>query len=121
MSKRTYPISNTDDMIDSRNVIDRIEALQASTDLDEDETEELAALQALAAECSHPDWKDGVALISEGYFVTYAHDLAEDIGGEIFRGNGWPVCHIDWDAAADSLRQDYTRVDFAGQTYWMRS
>ena len=120
MTKKTDPISNTDNMIDSRDVIARIKALQEDTDLDEDETEELQALRALVDECNHPDWKDGVTLISEGYFVTYAQELAEDLGMSRHSAD-WPFCHIDWDAAADSLRQDYSRVDFAGQTYWMRS
>ena len=120
MTKKTDPISNTDNMIDSRDVIARIKALQEDTDLDEDETEELAALQALAENVNHPDWKDGVALIRDEYFVTYAQELAEDLGMSRHSAD-WPFCHIDWDAAADSLRQDYSRIDFAGETYWMRS
>lgn len=123
MSKKTDPISNTDDMIDSRDVIARIKALQEDTDfLDEDETEELAALLALTDSANRNEmiWRDGVALIRDEYFVTYAQELAEDLGA-IDRTAAWPACHIDWDAAADSLKIDYTQADFAGQTYWMRS
>ena len=123
MTNKTDPISNTDDMIDSRDVIARIKALQKDADfLDEDETEELAALLALTDSANRNEmiWRDGVALIRDEYFVTYAQELAEDLGA-IDRTAAWPACHIDWDAAADSLKIDYTQADFAGQTYWMRS
>ena len=33
----------------------------------------------------------------------------------------WPANHIDWEAAADALLIDYTEVDFAGETYYIRS
>lgn len=32
----------------------------------------------------------------------------------------WPLRHIDWDAAAEELKQDYTSVEFDGVTYWIR-
>lgn len=119
-------ISNTDNIIDSRDVIERIAELQAERDADpemfsDEDAEELAALQALdEAGSGWPNWKDGLTLILDSYFEDYARDLAADIGGDIFRDESWPACHIDWSAAADSLRTDYGSIDFDGETYWLR-
>jgi len=33
----------------------------------------------------------------------------------------WPFSYIDWEAAADALRQDYLMVDFDGVNYWIRA
>ena len=137
-------ISSSDKVIDSRDVIARIEELQAErealaeavteaeaddllaanaalTEWDEDNADELAALVALADEASGyaADWHHGEALISDDYFEEYAQQLAEDCG-MVKADAGWPNHHIDWEAAADELKQDYTAVDFNGSTYWIR-
>lgn len=137
-------IDNNQDVIDSRDVIARIEELQgerellldslqdaesdeyapARRELDDWETEygqELADLEALAKEAEGyaADWHYGEALIRDSYFTEYAQQFAEDIGA-INRDAGWPNSCIDWDEAAAELQQDYTAVDFAGVTYWVR-
>jgi hypothetical protein len=101
----------------------RVDEARAALDtLKGDTDEELAALRALAkegeAECS--DWGDGATLVREGYFVEYAQNLADDIGA-IDRNASWPLNHIDWDAAADELRGDYTELTFGGATYLARA
>ena len=75
-------ISNNDDVIDSRDVIERIEELQAESDLDEADRDELEALVNLAEEASGyaPDWEYGEALIRGTYFTQYAEQLADDRG-----------------------------------------
>lgn len=117
------PISNDADIIDSRDVIDRLAYLDAldHKDLDDDEVRELAALEALAVQGQDyaVDWEHGEALIRDSYFVDYAKELAEDVGA-ISDELRWPATHIDWDAAAQDLQQDYTAVDFDGVTYWVR-
>ena len=160
-------ISNTEDVIDSRDVIVRIEELEserqdlveavegaqetltdaqndtsalsddpeeisgleealqtAKDDLkewDDDNGEELATLKALADEAgSSPDWTYGETLIRDSYFEEYAEQLADDIGA-IDRNANWPVNCIDWEQAADALKQDYFSVDFDGVDYWVRS
>ncbi len=123
----TREISNYDDVIDSRDVIARIEeleALQADPEgdgLDDDEAHELEALRALAEEASGyaEDWTYGETLIRDSYFVTYAQELAEDIGA-IDRDAKWPNTCIDWDQAARELQVDYTSVSFDGVDYWVR-
>lgn len=124
---RNREISNTDDLIDSRDVIARIEELREQMDdddspeLDADEQEEYNALVALQeqAEGYAADWRHGETLIRDSYFTEYAQELAEDIGA-VKDDTGWPGRHIDWDAAADELKQDYTAVEFDGVTYWVR-
>lgn len=137
-------VDKYEDVIDSRDVIERIEELeheaiaryeeQTGTDgedlpndfyaaeyLDLDEAKEYEALHKLAeeAESYAADWRHGEALIRDSYFEDYARELAEDIGA-ISHDYSWPASHIDWSAAANALRQDYTSVDFDGVTYWIR-
>lgn len=134
-------ISNLDDIINSRDVIARIEELEedrtdagdpegmeSSADVaaalsawDADNGAELAALKALAEEAEGyaADWRYGETLIRDSYFETYAQELADDIGA-IPDDVAWPLTCIDWEAAARELQQDYTSVDFDGVTYWIR-
>ena len=119
MSKNT-PILNTEDVIDSRDVIGRIEFLEGCEVLDDEEAAELEALRSLQDECQHvADWKYGETLVRDSYFEDYARELAEDIGA--YDPNaGWPLGCIDWEKAAEQLLIDYTSVEFDGETYWIR-
>jgi hypothetical protein len=96
-------------------------ARRALTDWDEDNGDELQSLTALRKEVQEvsADWHYGATLIHESHFTAYAEQLAEDIGA-IDRNTKWPNNHIDWDAAAEELMQDYTEVDFDGETYYVR-
>lgn len=124
-----------DEIMDSRDLIavaDEIRAaleeedetdradLIASLDVaDEDEAREiLEAIDALDGCCS--DWQYGETLIREDYFQEYAQQLAEDIGA-INSEAAWPLSHIDWEAAAEHLKMDYTAVDYRGTTYYARA
>lgn len=114
------------DIIDSRDIIARIDELEAREDdedwpLDDDEGEELALLREFAAETEPycPDWRHGATLISDSYFVRYAQEFADDIGA-VDAQAGWPNSHINWEAAADDLKQDYTEVSINGYDYWVR-
>lgn len=123
-------ITKFDDIIDSRAVIERIEELEAEEEaaqeegaepMDSDAKTELAALRAFAADAEPycPDWRHGATLIHREHFEDYAQELAEDIGA-IDRDAKWPLRHIDWTAAAEELKGDYTSVDFDGQEYLVR-
>lgn len=161
-------VRNSDDVIDSRDVIERISDLESEIEAEEEriqgeiddlqielddlvegdddfdaeserleneiqeleneketcleeERAELEALQALAEEAAQyaDDWEHGVALIREDYFKGYAQQFADDIGA-IDRNATWPLNCIDWDQAADELKQDYTEVDFDGVAYFVR-
>lgn len=127
------------DVIDSRDVIERIEELQGERETacdepghgydcarrqewDEDEDgQELKKLLALQDEASSsPDWQHGEALIADGYFEEYAQELAEDIGA-IQKGATWPNDCIDWEEAASRLKQDYYSVTYGETEYWIRA
>ena len=131
MSKRS--VDNGQDILDSRDVIARIDELESeisdNADLPEDEQAdmeeekaELKALQALAEKGEgSADWPHGETLIRDSYFTDYAQDLASDLYGEEIDDAHWPFDCIDWEQAASALQQDYTSVDFDGVTYWIRS
>lgn len=59
-------------------------------------------------------------LINDNKWVEYAQQLAEDIGG-VTRGAEWPFNCVDWEAAAEQLKQDYTSVSVDGNTFWVRN
>jgi hypothetical protein len=120
-------VSNADDIIDSRDVISRMEELhEIATDDNADPSErthannELAVLQALQdeAEGYSEDWRHGATLVRDSYFTRYAQELCEDCG-DIPRDLPSYI-EIDWDATARNIQQDYTSVDFDGVTYWVR-
>lgn len=143
-------VNNAADLIDSRDIIERIEELQderqpladaleeaeagddeaatatAQAALQEwdttEEGQELRALLALQDEAEGycADWRHGETLIRDSYFPDYARDLAEDLHGNKVRNAEWPFSHIDWEAAAEALQVDYTAVEFDGVTYWVR-
>lgn len=143
--KATDEITNSEDIIDSRHVIARIETLtnelteahtEAGTSMTfeefcedqrdgengtfQDVAEELYLLQKLAdeADCSR-DWEYGDALIRDSYFEEYAQQLAEDIGA-IQPDATWPNNCIDWAEATRLLKQDYMQVSFGDVDYWIR-
>lgn len=148
-------ITNREDMIDSREIIDRIDYLQderstlesaveeAQEGMDEvgpttealkdaqealkewdesDEGQELKALKALQNEADgySEDWRHGSTLIRDTYFTEYAEQLASEVTEYNPNKVSWPFTCIDWEKAADELKQDYTSVDFDGVDYWTR-
>lgn len=120
-------ITNSQDLIDIRDVIDRLEYLESETDRDECDTEELSQLKALIEECrgNGGDHEyDGswfpVTLIRDSYFdESFAEEEAESCG-LIVKDAYWPNNCIDWTTAYEQLQQDYTTVEFDGVTYWVR-
>jgi len=91
-------------------------------DEDEDQGGALKALRDLEGEAEgYSDWRHGATLIRDSYFEDYARQTAEDIHGRGVADASWPFDCIDWEKAADALKQDYTCVDFDGVEYWVRS
>jgi hypothetical protein len=131
-------ISNTDDVIDSRDVIAWIEELKdmlpesahdvmpgTATEIAEIKAE-LATLEKLAEEASgSPDWTYGETLIRETYFTDYIEQLIDDcyeMPKELNSGE-WPWRHVtvDYEAAAEEAKADYIDCDFGGVTYLIRA
>jgi len=127
----TNDLDLTADIIDTRDIIARIEELeqeQPDDDSARDWTgaQELADLTALMSELEgmggdeqwRGDWYP-VTLIRDSHFQDYAQQLAEDIGA-VDTNATWPNNCIDWEHAARELRYDYSSVDIDGVTYWTR-
>ena len=119
--------SKHDDVINSHEVIERIEELRE--ELDETPTPaskdelyaELRALEKLDSDGRNAseDWEYGETLVNDDYFVTYAQEFAEEIGA-VGSSASWPEYCIDWNWAARELQMDYTPIEFDGQTFWVR-
>lgn len=144
-------ISNTESVLDSRDIISALEDLMNDAieeyaawlddekefsaedgefiDINDDWLEnefgyydEIKVLQALCEDGeAFVDWEHGETLIHDSYFAQYAEDLAYDLGMVTGEMMDWPLRHIDWQAAAEELQQDYSTIDFDGQQYWIRS
>lgn len=127
-------------IIDSRDIIERIEELEdiknsMQQDVDDDRTsgselalwlqgeeaEELNALIAFATEASQysSDWEYGETLIHEDYFTEYCMEMLKDCG-ELPTNISWYIV-IDEEATAENLKSDYVKLEFDGQTYYMRA
>lgn len=132
-------ISKYDDVIDSRDVIERIEELEteqaelveqllngeiSESDMkafDDEEGKELDMLRALAEEAEqyNSDWKYGVQLIRSSYAEDYCQEELEDCG-YIPKDIPWWIA-IDWEKTTENWLQDYTEVEFDDVTYYIRS
>lgn len=114
-------ISNMDDVIDSRDIIERIEELTSQCEddyLDYDEYTELCALSDLAEECKgYADWQYGETLIRYDYFEDYQDELIEDCYALPEDLPSWMTITYDYNA----LKMDYSIVDFNGVDYYIRS
>jgi hypothetical protein len=136
-----------DDVIDSRDVIKRLEIYREAVAFmgfdddaldtmtmekmpespeitDEDDLgtiEEFIALRDFEKEASNyaEDWSFGTSMIADHYMRDYAEEQAESIGA-IDPNATWPLNFIDWDRATDAFKQDYTEVEFKGTSYWIR-
>lgn len=130
----------TDPFFDSRDVIERIEELEAeyidTTDSDptesmslddwraglsDDDAAEMVALLEFrdAADCVS-DWQYGETFIRDGEdFVDYVRELLVDCGYIPADMPGW--IEIDWESTAENAQVDYTDFQLAGVTYWARA
>jgi hypothetical protein len=100
---------------------EELETLKEELNPDADDVAELQILQEFAEECSGnaPDWEYGETIIADSHFEEYAQELAEDCG-MVPKDLAWPCTHIDWEAAAEALKQDYACVTLEGNEFWIR-
>lgn len=87
---------------------------QARKDLQEWHEENDATLEQLADLAYEIDRYE--TLIHEDKFTEYVQELLEDMGLKI---PDYVV--VDWEATAKNIQQDYTAVEFGGETYYFRS
>lgn len=119
------------DIMDSRNLQERIDELEKTGVIrlgeipqneepeDREESGELENLLNLKEETESSGWEYGIFFIAENDFEEYAQEFAEGIGA-ISSDAQWPLSHIDWEAAANDLRSDYSEVEYNGTTYLYR-
>lgn len=143
----TRDISNTEDMLDSRDIFARIEELEAEKESmledvpaseygnpenekwvaweESDEFTELKNLSDFMEEFKgyggdeqwRGDWYP-VTIIRDSYFEEYTEELVTDCGYISRDFPSWIV--IDWKETAENVQQDYTSAEFDGVTYWAR-
>ena len=116
---------NHSDTIDTRDLIERIEALEDECDGLEGECQELQTLLSIMDKLKgyggDEQWRGSwypITLIHENYFVDAMRELCEDIG-DIPRELPSYLA-IDWEVTADNLRVDYSSVEIQGHTYCFR-
>jgi antirestriction protein len=130
-----------DDVIDVRDIIERLEELEALlhehlakhddscigdwAEVSPEEHKELSMLVALMEEMAgyggdeqwRGDWYP-LTLIRESHFTDYVQEMLEDCG-EIPKDLPHYI-HIDWQATARDVQVDYTPIDVDGATYFYR-
>jgi hypothetical protein len=118
------------DFLDLRDLAEEYARLEeragdADNPLDEDEQARLNALKDLQGQLFNEDLQEygdnEPTLIPEDGFEDYCRDFAYDVG--YIEGNDDNPLHsfIDWEAWADSLRDDYQEVCFEGEVYLLRA
>ena len=128
-------IDNTQDIIDVRDIIERVEELEAEIEAyaekmedwqaNADNTAEIESLIAILDDLKgnggdeqwRGDWYP-ITLIRESYFTDYTRELCEDCGSVPKDFPHW--IEIDWDATARNVRMDYTSTEIDGVTYLYR-
>jgi hypothetical protein len=114
----------TEEYINSMDIDDRIAGLEGSDLLTYEEHGELQNLKKFKDEAvelfGEMEWVYGLNFIRDDYFSEHARELAEDMGVK-FTTELWPYNHIDWHAASDELKYDYSQMDpLFGAIYWVR-
>ena len=122
MKRPNDEITGGEDILDPRDIAERLKYLTSERDrlessqLDEFLEDEIDALQEVVDECIND------TLVHEDHFREYAEELAVDIGAiDRRQRDHWPYTCIDWEQAADELKQDYSVIDIRGGTYYYRS
>lgn len=83
-----------------------------------EDAEEYLALAAIIEQGEgYGDWACGEPLIAEDYFPEYVQEMVE----ECYNLKVPDFVKIDWAGTAENVRVDYTEIDVAGNSYWMRT
>lgn len=132
---KTFDEMKSDEVIDVRDMIERIEELESSFEDHEsdpegghwsdEDAEELAALKSVMDDIAgyggdeqwRGDWYP-IPLIADWYFTDYVEDMVIDCYG---LPKDMPAfIEIDWEATAKNVRVDYSSVEIGGSTFWYR-
>ena len=135
----TNAIDNTQNYLDVRDIIARVEYLRElrqpgpvdtgnPDDANRSQDDLFAELNTLESLLSELEGNGGdeecngawypQSLIRDSYFTEAMQDLVSDIGDLPREVPAYLV--IDWEATALNLQADYSSVDYEGVTYWYR-
>ena len=104
------------DVIDSRDINERIDYLKSINEGDE----ELAILLGVKADTGSEEYFDqGITFIADSYWSEYAEEefyTAYSIKSDI--SNIW--YYVDWNKWENDLQMDYASIDIDGNEYYYR-
>ncbi len=114
-------MTNFNTILDSRDIIDRIEELENEETIPVEDQDEYNTLKQIEEEFSvYGEWDYGATIIPEDQFVDYITDLIDDCY-DLPTQDGWPYnrLEMDYEAAADDAKVDYCEVHTNEGTYLM--
>ncbi len=83
----------------------------------EDELKEIEEIDDVENELGS-EFKYGVTLVDVDDWEEYVEELLEDIG---YISDDFPSwIEIDWKATAENVKQDYSELEYEGETYFYR-
>lgn len=85
----------------------------------ENELKQIEEIDTVENECS--EFSYGETLIDEDDFEEYCQEFIEDCG---YISKDMPMIisnNIDWTGIADDMKQDYSEIEYQGNTYLYRS
>lgn len=106
------------DSSEDENKEDLVAALDSATDAYNDIKDELKELEIAESEIS--EFSGGNTLISEQHFEDYCREMLEDCG-DIPKGlPDYIKNNIDWSGVASDLKHDYSEITLQGNTFYYR-
>lgn len=122
----TNELDLTADIIDVRDIIERVETLETTVDerggcADDVAYQQLTTvLDELKGNGGDEEWRGDwypLTLIRKSHFTDYAQELVCDC----YDLKGLPAfVHIDWEATAREVLMDYSEITIDGVTYFYR-
>ena len=109
-------ITNSDDVIDSRDILDYIEKYKTDKNFED----EVKALQSIVKQYGDV-YSDGIRDLEFGVFFirdSYFEDYMWDFFLEVNQIDEALECYIDIEAFARDQQYNYDTVDFDGVHYW---
>jgi len=105
-----------ENIVDSRDMLERMEYLEADTELDAEDKDELKSYQKLRAEIGEEYFDMGVTFIKDTYFS----EAMRDDFLEFNQIDEALECYIDFDAWETDRSMDYDEISIGGYTYSYR-
>lgn len=83
-----------------------------------DELNSIREIDELEDNISSSEWDYGLTLIEEDEFEDYCEELVTDCG---YISRDFPMwIKIDWTTTANNVKQDYSEVEFRGESFLYR-